>query len=105
MVLLEVGAQSPLEVGVTTEEPGGGEDILDSSNDRIFKVTVEDRRVSDVEVVLQTGEDLLVGNGFFVGQEEVGTGNIDPSWSGADDDEHLEKRLLSQISKVPSANI
>ena len=90
MVLLEVGAQSPLEVGVTTEEPGGGEDILDSSNDRIFKVTVEDRRVSDVEVVLQTGEDLLVGNGFFVGQEEVGTGNIDPSWSGADDDEHLE---------------
>ena len=71
----------PLELGVTTEDPGFGEDLfhrllfhrLDTG---ILKVTVEERRIRKQKVILQTDKCLLVLRASFPGRRKKAVGSL-----------------------------
>ena len=98
VVLLQVGPECTFEVCVTAENPGGAEDIFDTLDDGTLKITVEQWRIINVQV-LQTLQGFLVSNCLLAGQEEEVSGDIDASLSGADDDKQLEEQSLLHHGK------
>ena len=89
-ILLHVGSDSSLEMGIAGVEAASGEDTTEGLGDTSLKVTVEELGRSNAPL-LELEEHGLVGLGLLVGEEKVAAGNIDASESLGNDDEDLRE--------------
>ena len=93
-ILLHVGSDSSLEMGIAGVEAASGEDTTEGLGDTSLKVTVEELGRSNASL-LELEEHGLVGLGLLVGEEKVAAGNSDASESlGNDDEDSREKSGL-----------